>query len=88
MEHFSVYLKGRPFTLFSDHKPLEKLGTVHTKTYHGLQELMNKYNFKIAYQKGIEMPANYLSRNVVASVMSDSPSMATEQSKDPVIKSL
>ena len=34
MEHFAVYLKGRPFTLYSDHKPLEMLGKVHTKTFH------------------------------------------------------
>ncbi len=25
IEHFSVYLKGRKFTLYTDHKPLEKL---------------------------------------------------------------
>jgi hypothetical protein len=31
IEHFSVYLKGRKFTLYTDHKPLEKLSTVHTK---------------------------------------------------------
>ena len=88
MEHFAVYLRGRPFTLYSDHKPLEKLGKVHTKTFHRLQEAMNQFNFKVAYQKGEEMPADFLSRNVVASVMSDSPSMAAEQLKDPVIKSL
>ena len=29
MEHFAVYLKGSPFTLYSDYKPLEKLGKVH-----------------------------------------------------------
>ena len=30
IEHFSVYLRGRKFTLYTDHKPLEKLSTVHT----------------------------------------------------------
>ena len=88
MEHFAVYLKGRPFTLYSDYKPLEKLGKVHTKTIHRLQEAMNQFNFQVTYLKGQEMPADFLSRNVVASVMSDSPTMAAEQLKDPVIKSL
>jgi hypothetical protein len=31
MEHFSHHLKGKQFLLFMDHKPLEKLGKVHTK---------------------------------------------------------
>jgi predicted HD phosphohydrolase len=31
MEHFSHHLKGKRFLLFTDHKPLEKLGKVHTK---------------------------------------------------------
>ena len=37
MKHFDVYLKGRPFTLFSDRKPLKMLGKVHTQTYYQLQ---------------------------------------------------
>ena len=32
IDNFAVYLRGRRFTLFSDHKPLEMLSTVHTKT--------------------------------------------------------
>jgi hypothetical protein len=27
IEHFDVYLRGKQFTLFTDHKPMEKLGT-------------------------------------------------------------
>jgi hypothetical protein len=47
MEHFGNHLKGRHFTLFTDHKPLEKLGKVHTKTLYRLQEIMNIYDFEI-----------------------------------------
>jgi hypothetical protein len=37
MEMFEVHLKGRLFKLFTDHKPLEKLVKVHTKTLNCLQ---------------------------------------------------
>ena len=39
MEHYDVYLIGRYFTLFSDRKPLVKLGKVASKPYYRLQEL-------------------------------------------------
>ncbi len=42
IEHFSVYLKGHKFTLYTDHKPLEKLSIVHTKTLNRLQQIMNE----------------------------------------------
>jgi hypothetical protein len=62
MDHFSTYLKGQYFTLFSDHKPLEKLGKVHTRTLNRLQEAMNTFDFEIVYKKGSEMPADFLSK--------------------------
>ncbi len=41
METFEVHLKGRQFKLFTDHKPLEKLGKVHTKTLNTKQVTTN-----------------------------------------------
>jgi len=66
MEHFSHYFKGRKLIiLFTDHKPLEKLGKVHTRTLHCIQEAMLHYDLEIHYKKGAEMPANYLSCNAL-----------------------
>jgi len=88
MEHFFTYLKGRHFTLFTDHKPLEKLGLVHSKTLNRLQEMMNSYDFTIQYKKGSEMPADFLSRNVVDSIKWDDMNLAQEQDKDELIRGI
>jgi hypothetical protein len=88
MDHFSTYLKGRHFTLFSDHKPLEKLGKVHTRTLNRLQEAMNTFDFEIMYKKGSEMPADFLSRNVIDSISCNNEEIQQEQQKDPLIKAL
>jgi putative transposase len=78
MEHFGNHLKGRHFTLFTDHKPLEKLGKVHTKTLNRLQEIMNVYDFEIVYIKGKEIPADFLSRNAVGAINLDNTALAQE----------
>ena len=62
IDHFDVYLRGRKFTLYTDHKPLETLKTIHQKTLNRLQERMNLYDFDLKYKKGTEMPADILSR--------------------------
>jgi len=64
IDHFYHHLRGRRFLLFTDHKPLEKLGSVHTRTLHRIQEAMMEFDFEIHYKKGEEMPADFLSRNV------------------------
>ena len=88
MEHFDTYLKGRHFTLYTDHKPLEKLGKVHTKTLNRLQEAMNIYDFKIVYKKGDEMPADFLSRNTIESISWKNEDLFTSQQKDELIRDL
>ncbi len=52
IEAFHHYLYGVPFTLMCDHKPMERLGTVHKRTLLRLQELMGEYNFAIEYLPG------------------------------------
>jgi hypothetical protein len=36
MEYYQEHFRGRRFILDKDHKPLESLGTLHTKTMHKL----------------------------------------------------
>jgi hypothetical protein len=64
IEHFNVYLIGKQFTLVTDHRPLEHLGSVHTKTLNRLQHLMLEYDFTIKKRDGEDNAvADYLSRN-------------------------
>ena len=83
MNHFKTYLVGKHFVLYTDHKPLETLGKVHTKTQNRLQLAMTEFNFEIVYKKGSEMPADYLSRNFVDAISLDELSIRTEQNKEP-----
>jgi len=53
MEYYKNYLRGKPFTLYTDHKPLEKQSHLHTKTMNRLQENMLTYDFQIQYKKGL-----------------------------------
>jgi len=87
LETFEVNLKGRHFKLFTDHKPLEKLGKVHTKTLNRLQQMMNLFSFDIIYKNGDEMPADFLSQNAVDSIRFDLPTYAREQYKDDLLRS-
>jgi Reverse transcriptase (RNA-dependent DNA polymerase)/RNase H-like domain found in reverse transcriptase/Integrase zinc binding domain/Integrase core domain len=88
MDHYDVNLRGRHFLLYTDHKPLEKLGKVHTKTLNRLQEAMNHFSFQIIYKKGSEMPADYLSRNAVDAIQLDNDNVANLQSLDPLISAI
>ena len=88
MEHFETHLRGRHFKLFTDHKPMEKLGKVHTKTLLRLQEMMGLFDFQIIYKKGSEMPADFLSRQAVDSINVTNEFLAQEQRKDPLIRDI
>ena len=79
---YDNYLRGKHFTLFSDHRPLEKLGKVHTKTLNRLQQAMNEYDFEIKYKKGSEMPADFLSRNVLCEIDLFQPDLPNLQKQD------
>jgi len=70
IKHFHHYLYGGcPFTVFTDHKPLETLNKNHTKTLSRLQEDLMEYNYTIKYRPGKDNgPADFLSRNPIISM--------------------
>ena len=62
---------------------------MHTKTLNQLQEAMLTFDFKIVYKKGTEMPANFLSRNmVVDGIPFDEDKIRDEQMLDPRLQAL
>ena len=78
IEHFDVYLRGRLFTLITDHKPMEKLSTTHKRTLNRLQQLMLEYDFTLAYKPGTSnQVADFLSRNApmaaITATVADTP---------------
>ncbi len=81
MDFFNEYLKGKRFILHMDHKPLEKLGHLHSKTLNRLQTALLEHDFVIQYKKGSNIPADYLSRlpgakHTVASISAFDPFQA------------
>ena len=67
IDHFHVYLRGRRFALYTDHKPLEHMSKIHQKTLNRLQQQLLEYDFTVNYIKGSDnSAADALSRNVAA----------------------
>ncbi len=62
MDIFNKYLKGKKIFLYTDHKPLEKMGYLHAKMMNKLQAALMEHDFVIQYKKGTIMPTDYLLR--------------------------
>ena len=63
MEQFEVHLRGRKFVMYSDHKPICRLGTAHAKTLNRLQLKMLEMFPEIRHVPGKDNPvADFLSR--------------------------
>ena len=73
MDYFQEHLRGKRFILFTDHKPLEALSHIHTKTLNRLQLAMLDFDFEIQYKKGVEMPADFLSRATIDEICAINP---------------
>jgi len=88
IDHFDAHLRGRKFVLYTDHKPLEKLSNIHTKTLNRLQQAMTDYDFIIQYKEGKDMPADFLSRNVLAPIEVFDYDLRTLQRQDDFASSI
>jgi hypothetical protein len=85
---FQYIPQRKTFTVFSDHKPLETSGKKHNKMLSRIQEAFMQWDFEIKYEEGIEMPADYLSRNVVEAIDMSNEDLAEMQDQDKFCKSL
>lgn len=89
IDYFDVYLKGRPFYLYTDHRPMEQLSKTHTRTLNRLQQLMSEYDFTIRYKPGSEnVVADFLSRNPIAAVDIHREDLLELQGEDEAIQSI
>ena len=69
IEYFQDYLTGKHFYLYTDHKPIEKLSSVHKRKLNRLQQMMMEYSFTIRYKPGKDnVVADYLSRNPISAI--------------------
>jgi len=64
IETFEEYLRGKNFVVYTDHKPLEKMGHLHKKALNRLEEKILEHGCVLQYKKGINMPADFLSRQI------------------------
>ena len=71
VKHFHLFVYGAPFTLMTDHKPLEVIyGKAKSKPSARIERWvlrLQPYKFKVVYKPGSENPADFLSRHPTAS---------------------
>jgi hypothetical protein len=60
MNYFENYLRGRQYTVFPHHKPLEIQSKHHYQTRNRLTKAFLKYDFEISYKNGSKMHADFL----------------------------
>ena len=65
IEKFRAILTSRQFTIHCDHRPAQKLSTIHTRTLSRLQQLLLEFTFDVVYRKGTEQIADWPSRHPV-----------------------
>ena len=67
IEHFHLYVFGAPFTLITDHKPLQLIyNNPRSQPPARIERWflwLQQYDFKVIYKKGSDNPADFLSRH-------------------------
>ncbi|KAK2552072.1 Uncharacterized protein P5673_026817 [Acropora cervicornis] len=75
-EYFHLYVYGKPITVFTDHKPLVHIYSNPTaKTSARLERWslrLQPYQVTVAYRKGADNPADYMSRHPAKNTKSSS----------------
>ena len=92
-QHFKEHLRGQCFIQFTDHKPLQTCADAPSvKTLSDLQLLALEFDFVIQHKKGINIPADLLSRSGIKTpinaVQLTPHDLATQQEEDHEIQSL
>jgi hypothetical protein len=59
---FANHPRGQRFVLFTDHRPLQKVAMAPAKILNEFRMLGLEFDFITQYKKGINMPADFLSR--------------------------
>ena len=81
-EHFNLYLYGAPFTLVTDHRPLEAIfGNPSSKPLARIERWalrLQPYDFTIVYRAGKDNPADYMSRHALPCTRSRQSTSAEE----------
>ncbi len=86
IDYFDVYLRGRKFILYTDHKPIEKMGAMQKKTLNRLMQQMNEFQFVIKHRDGIlNVVPDALSRNPVDAVTTRARARAAEAATEPEV---
>ena len=67
IKHFHLYIYGSPFSLITDHKPLEIIyGNINSKPSARIERWVLRfqpYSFSVVYKPGKDNPADFLSRH-------------------------
>ena len=74
LEAFDVYLRGRKFTMFSDHRPIVNLflKPIHKRTLNRLDEMMNQYDFTLEFRTGrSNVLADFASRSLAVDAIAE-----------------
>ena len=91
-EHFHLYLYGAPFTLVSDHKPLELIfNNPKSRPPARIQRWslrLQPYDFVVQYKSGKDNPADYLSRHAKPSSHTSPQAQSAEEYVNFVVNSV
>ena len=95
VKHFRYFVEGRPFSIYTDHKPLTTIFNTNKTSYAPRQlrhiDFVSQFTTDLHYVKGTDnIPADALSRNICATstTLIDYAAIAADQASDPELQRL